>query len=310
VKLLDQVVQAASTLDLRDPTGRYQAPGAGEIAPRLRASPIRFVADERVSACCASLIGTDRGMLAGENEFLRVPAPLFWLEWSDGIGRDDVSGARTGLLVEADTSGRAGRITTVWEQKVGEPVIAQMLAEFDLDAPALADRGGNCAYSLMAGTHPLAPHLLLHIQPGWRSYFARHDECATHHAVTAIAANILPGIEFLLVFSALLAERACLRPRATDLLRLNRQRSRHGRAALLDHVEVALDLTPEPAAMGPGAGTREAARLHAVRGHLVSRGGQTFWRRSHLRGDPLRPGPVRTVQVARTGNPLAAAVRR
>ena len=300
VKLLDQVVQARLPMEVEDPTGRYCLPGAGEHAASLARCATRYVAEETVARYCASLVQTDAGMLVGDNDFLRVPAPELWLEWQALPLQDEMSGARTGLLIEADASGRRGAVTTFWEQREGEPVVAQMTVQFDLDDAALHETAPTGAFMVRADEHPLALHLMFFLRPEWCRYFDRQQSDAVLTAAAAIAANILPGLEMLFTFSALLAERTCLTERAIDLSRLNRQRARRGGPALLDHVEVRLDLAMESsrAVAGKGIG-REAARLHAVRGHLVHRGDRTFWRRSHLRGDATRTGFTRTVHVTR-----------
>jgi len=41
---------------------------------------------------------------------------------------------------------------------------------------------------------------------------------------------------------------------------------------------------------------RPTPRLHFVRGYIVRRSGQTFWRTSHLRGDAAKPVISRTIR--------------
>ena len=300
VKLLDQVTQARRPVEIEDETGRYRLRGAGNDAAQLAACPVRFVADLAVATYCSALLDTDRGMLCADNEFLRVPAPTFWLEWTTRAIAGVPGGGRTGLLVEANDTGRAGTVATYWEQRDDEPVAAQMTISFDLDDRRLYLQATGDTYALQPGSHPLWQHLLFRFEPDWRDHFHRHGQAAVLTAAASIIAGIVPGLEMLLAFSALLAERTCLSRRQVDCSRLNRQRRRNGRLELLDHVEVRLDLTSNPA---PGRtvalGERHAARLHCVRGHMVHRAGHTFWRRSHLRGDPSQPVRPRNVSVTR-----------
>jgi hypothetical protein len=300
LKLLDQVVQAKLPLDIEDASGRYQLPGAGELADSVKSCPTRFVADANVVAYCGSLLTTDRGMLEGRNEFLRLPAEALWLEWPSEVSEDPTSGSRTGVLVSAGRAGRSGQMITIWEQADGEPVAGQMTASFDLDDDLYYQSASNGACALRPGSHPLAPHLIFEVRPEWERHFNQSPNEEVVEAASRIIATIMRGVEFLFVFSALLAERACLRNDEVDLSRLNRQRIRKGKIPLLNHVEVRLDLALEPSRGSSGlGGDREPARLHSVRGHMVTRAGRTFWRRSHLRGDPSRAGWVRTVYITR-----------
>jgi hypothetical protein len=300
MRLLDQVAQARLALDIEDATGRYQMPAVGALADALTACPTRFIADPNVAAYCGALLATDRAMLTGQNDFLRVPASSFWLEWPCGPLEEGPSGSRTGLLVQAGEDGRTGRVTTIWEQPQGEPAAGQMTVTFDLNQDVLHRDAPAGACALRPGSHPLAPHLLFELRPEWRRHFTSCSDEDAFCAAGSIAESILPGIEFLLVFSALLAERACLRRDEIDLTRLNRQRLRTGKALLLNHAEVRLDLSAEVRGQAHElSSSRESARLHSVRGHMVQRAGHTFWRRSHFRGDPSRTGWLRTVHVLR-----------
>jgi hypothetical protein len=301
LKLLDQVAQARSVLDIEDDTGRYLLPGAGAVLGALASCPTRFVADANVASYCRRLLETDRGMLVGRNEFLRLPTSRLWLEWPCEPSDDAIAGSRTGVFVAAGEDGRSGRLTTVWEQKVGEPVVAQMIASFDLDDDAMCQKARSGTWALRPGSHPLASHLAFELSPEWERHFSCLSDEAARRAASEIVANLLPGLEFVFAFCALLAERTCLSRHEIDLSRLNRQRQRKGNPALLNHMEVRLDISPgEGARSREAGGEREPARLHAVRGHMVHRSGHIFWRRSHLRGDASRSGWTRTVHVTRS----------
>lgn len=300
MKLLDQVVQAASAIDIEDGTGRYLLPGAGQFSTTIDACQTRFIVDANVESYCRSLLRTERGMLIPRNEFLRLPTSAFWLEWPCEPSADAMSGSRSGVLVEACDRGRSGRLTTFWEQKTGEPVVAQMIAGFDLDDEAMAADAPGGTWALRPGSHPLAANLTFAVAPGWQRHMDSLPPAAARSAAGQIIANVLPGLEFAFAFSALLAERTCLNKRDVDLTRLNRQRRRKGKPPLLDHIEVRLELsTGQSAQAWETSGDREPARLHTVRGHMVNRLGRTFWRRSHLRGEPSRSGWTRTVHVTR-----------
>jgi hypothetical protein len=105
----------------------------------------------------------------------------------------------------------------------------------------------------------------------------------------------------LLAFVLLLATRTGLPQSRSDFDRLNRARLKTGKKPLLDHIEVRAPLLPEYFSQPPAErrGTRFGPRLHHVRGHLVRRGSQLFWRVPHLRGS-ARAGFVRTRTVVWT----------
>lgn len=104
--------------------------------------------------------------------------------------------------------------------------------------------------------------------------------------------TIALDVPLLLTFCLLLNARTGLPQREPDLERLNRARCRRGKPPLLAHIEARSPLLPElRVARSAAAGTRQSPRLHQVRGHLVRRGNQLFWRVPHLRGS-ARAGTV------------------
>jgi hypothetical protein len=136
----------------------------------------------------------------------------------------------------------------------------------------------------------------------WESYYAAaaltagEREALWAHALGTIAIDI----PVLLAFFLLLSTRSGLPQRPQDFERLNRTRLRAGKCALLDHIDVSAPLFTayrRDDAQGEGTG-RRGPRLHHVRGHLVRRGSQLFWRVPHLRGS-ARQGAVlsRTVTL-------------
>jgi hypothetical protein len=89
--------------------------------------------------------------------------------------------------------------------------------------------------------------------------------------------------------------------RPSDFERLNRARQKAGKTALLDHIYIRAPLLPEYAEQQrlDQLSTRRGPRLHHVRGHLVRRDHQLFWRVPHLRGN-ARAGRVQTRTVVWT----------
>jgi hypothetical protein len=70
---------------------------------------------------------------------------------------------------------------------------------------------------------------------------------------------------------------------------------------LLEYIDVSAPILPGYArwASDETGGVRKSPRLHHVRGHLVRRGSQLFWRVPHLRGS-VGLGAVRTRTVTWT----------
>jgi hypothetical protein len=113
--------------------------------------------------------------------------------------------------------------------------------------------------------------------------------------------TIAMDIPILLTFFLLLATR-CGKPlRAQTLERLNRRRLHGGKAPLLEYIDVRAPVLPEyrDGPRGDTRTTRLGPRLHHVRGHLVRRGSEIFWRVPHLRGG-ARSGIVRARTVTWT----------
>jgi hypothetical protein len=137
----------------------------------------------------------------------------------------------------------------------------------------------------------------------WAEYYAnaaltpQQREAVARHALGTIAIEI----PVILAFFLLLATRPGLPRRPLMLERLNRARSKSGKPPLLAHMEVFAPLIPEyaPSLAAGAAIERRPRRLHHVRGHLVRRGSQLFWRVPHLRGT-ARAGVVRTRTVTWT----------
>jgi hypothetical protein len=137
----------------------------------------------------------------------------------------------------------------------------------------------------------------------WAEYYGSaalshlENEAVTRHVLGTIAIDI----PLLLAFLLLLASRTSLPRHLQSFERLNRARRKCGRAPLLDHIEVRAPVLPEyvPCGRSDPHSTRQSPRLHHVRGHLVRRGSNLFWRVPHLRGS-ARSGVVRTRTVTWT----------
>jgi hypothetical protein len=192
---------------------------------------------------------------------------------------------------------------------------SSMEAYFDFDTregdgPAVFDRQQRPSICVSDNTVEKADILRrcfrFWFERSWQDYYdgaqltSVQAAALSHHALGTIAIDI----PVVLAFFLLLATRPSLPRRPLMLERLNRARCKSGKARLLDQIEVFSPLLPEyrPPNGDSSGTTRRASRLHHVRGHLVRRGSQIFWRVPHLRGS-ARSGVIRKRTVTWTIDP-------
>jgi hypothetical protein len=257
---------------------------------------------------------------------MRIPAESLWIEWCcqpwqhelslHGFSIDDITPAsshRRGVLLNASADGRRGALRTFWSGESQDDVLASSVeAYFDLDTPdgEEPEPWPGCDASLLrvcdrqqGGGDILNRCFRFHYEPSWADYYRKtvlsSDQRAAiwRHALGTIALDV----PVLLAFLLLLGTRGGLpqSPRSFD--RLNRSRLKAGKAPLLEHIDVRAPLLPDYCSArgtehGPG---RRSPRLHHVRGHLVRRGTELFWRVPHLRGS-ARQGALRSRTVTWT----------
>lgn len=306
MRLLDSVIQAAGPVIVDLPgSGRYLLPGASARAGALAECPERYVLGEDVRATCSEIIRRWPALLDPADPHLRIGSGRLWIEWSqpDAAVVAAPTPQACGLLATVDASGRSGRIESFWLDPQHGVDRGQGQIEFDLDQP-LARRVDNRRTFALPAAGPLAalaPHALLRVDPGWLDYFQApaNAQMPLRTAVAHCMRMVWRDLPMLLAFSRLLAARPDFRHNAVSRERLNAARARQGRPALLDHVELSLQIgAPAVDAARIGGGRRDA-RLHLVRGHVVNRGGRLFWRSAHLRGRAdLSPIRSRTATVS------------
>ena len=151
----------------------------------------------------------------------------------------------------------------------------------------------SCGVAFVSATSALGRAIMQQAQ-----FSASQADSIARHALGTIAIDIPVILAFLL----LLATRPGLPRRSLMLERLNQARMKSGKTRLLDHIEVSSPLLPEyrsAAGESLAGNPRRGPRLHHVRGHLVRRGSQLFWRVPHLRGS-ARAGIVRSRTVTWT----------
>jgi len=330
MRLADRIAQCRTPFivqNTRDGT-LTRLSGAAAFANEILECPTRYVLCDDLTRLCAALAYSKGTTTLACADLLRVPAQRVWIEWCDAPWLAELTrygfktdaglslGGRRGALIHSCATGRRGLIRSFWATGNTDLdlLASSMEAYFDFDtpegeAPAAPDVSNRPSISVVdhgAGEADILRRCFrFRYERSWAEYYqnaalsAGQREAVARHALGTIAIEIPVMLTFLL----LLSTRPGLPRRPLMLERLNRARSRSGKAPLLAHMEVFAPLIPEyRSAVGAGSGLeRRPPRLHHVRGHLVRRGSQLFWRVPHLRGSS-RAGVVRTRTVTWTLN--------
>jgi hypothetical protein len=322
MRLADRVAQCRTPfIVVCNSTGeRTRLSGASDCANDVAACPIRYVLSDELTRLCAALAFSKGAQTLACTDLIRVPAQRLWVEWTHAPWRDelqrygfpsgDSSGecGRRGALLNASSDGRRGSVRTFWCMGNEElDVFASPLeAKFDFDATEIDRHLDSTAGAIRViddHSHKgsaLGTCFSFDFEKTWADYYYRYHLAATaqqqleRHSLGTIALDI----PVLLAFFLMLNTRSGLPQRRSQLERLNRSRHRSGKAPLLEHVEV-----HAPFACGhifPAKDSHESGRrrprLHHVRGHLVRRRNELFWRVPHLRGH-ASSGVVKTRTV-------------
>ena len=302
--------------------------GAAAFANEIFACPTRYVLCDDLTRLCAALAYSKGTTTLACADLLHVPAERVWIEWCDAPWLAELSrygfnvdanlsvGGRRGALIQSCATGRRGLVRSFWATgNTDMDVLASsMEAYFDFDtpegeAPAAPDASNRPSIGVfdhgVGEADILRRCFRFRYERSWAEYYDQaalspiQRAAVARHALGTIAIEIPVMLTFLL----LLSTRPGLPRRPLMLERLNRARSKSGKTPLLAHMEVFAPLIPEyrpPGTTSPGL-ERRPPRLHHVRGHLVRRGSQLFWRVPHLRGSG-RAGVVRTRTVTWTLN--------
>ncbi len=330
VKLADRIAQCRTPFVIAcRASGRTRAlNNAAECAHEVRCVPLRFVLSDDLTRLCTALAYSRGARALACADLIRVPAQSVWIEWPcrpwqhelslHAISVDDPAhspGHRRGALFHGSKDGRRGTLRTFWSGEVEGDVLASSIeAYFDLDTPQGEEPEPPAGWSVSANrlfdpAHRSADVLgrcfRFRYEPSWGQYYGEaglnpeQRAAIWRHALGTIALDI----PVLCAFFLLLGTRAGLPQSPQSFERLNRSRVKAGKAPLLAHVDVRAPLLPHQCGgerEDEGAMTgRRGPRLHHVRGHLVRRGGELFWRVPHLRGN-ARFGTVRTRTVTWT----------
>ena len=328
VNLLDKVAQCRAPFLVQDRTsGRITVlNNAAECADRVTGCRVRYVLGDDLAQLCADLAYSKGARTVACVDLLHVPAETLWVEWCNEpwqnalrrYGFPLVDGGcqwvgRRGALIQASLDGRRGLVRTFWTGDPEQDVLASSIeAFFDFDTlegeePEPPDRQAGQTIQVYDGARPdddvLARCFRFRYERTWSDYYAqaglstKQSEAIWRQSLGTIATDV----PMLLTFFLLLASRGGLPRRPQTLERLNRARRKAGKPTLLDHVEVRAPLLPEyqETSRPHDHSARRGPRLHHVRGHLVRRGSQLFWRVPHLRGS-ARFGVIRARTVVWT----------
>jgi hypothetical protein len=283
----------------------------------------RYVLSDELTCLCTALAYSKGASTLACADLLHVPAERVWVEWAEAPWRNELArygfknpvdaarSGRRGVFIQSTPHGRHGLLRTFWASADSELDVlsSSMEAYFDFDTregedPAVFDRqhrSSTCVSDNAAGKADILRRCFrFRFERSWQEYYQRAQltrvqaTALSHHALGTIAIDI----PVILAFFLLLATRPGLPRRPLMLERLNRARYKSGKARLLDQIEVLAPLLPEYRLSNGDSSsvTRRASRLHHVRGHLVRRGSQIFWRVPHLRGS-ARSGVIRTRTV-------------
>jgi hypothetical protein len=327
VHLIDGVTQCHTPFVVQNRTsGKVTAlNNTADCARTIARCPLRYLLSDELTRLCAQLAYSKGAGTVACADLLHAPAETLWVEWCSRPWRAALEQfgfplaqahaqwmGRRGAWIRSSRDGRRGLVRTFWNAH-GEDVLASSAeAYFDFDTPAgeapepLDGREGY-AGRVFDGERPgddiLGRCFRFRYEASWSEYYAAAGLSgeASFALWRHVVATIALDIPMLLTFFLLLATRNGLPQRVETFARLNRQRVRSGKAPLLEHIEVHAPLLPayREGPRGEPRTTRMGPRLHHVRGHLVRRGSQIFWRLPHLRGS-ARSGVVRERTVTWT----------
>ena len=330
MRLADQISQCRTPFIVENTINKRQMRliGAADFSSAVIACPTRYILSDNLVGLCTALAYSKGARTLACADLLHVPAERVWIEWCKAPWINELerygfrpspqyakATGRRGAFIQSSPQGRRGLIKTFWASGVSEldVMASSMEAYFDFDTedgmdPVAPDGQNRLAISVFdraAGNADILRRCLrFRYERSWQAYYeqAQLSSAQEHSIARQALGTIAIDIPVILAFLLLLATRPGLPRRPLMLERLNQARMKAGKAPLLDHIEVSSPLLPE---YRPSGGEsmrghlRRGPRLHHVRGHLVRRGSQLFWRVPHLRGN-ARSGIVRTRTVTWT----------
>lgn len=308
MRLLDLIAQslpwqsdANSAKPFRDPH---------EYAKELRTCPLRLVLADDFTRCSTAIAYSEGDRLSGCLDLVRIPNEQVWVEWAEAPRLDTLSvmlgekigstvpEERSGVLIRADASGRAGSIRSFWSTAGEKAHCASLIADFDLDFPvrrwtSVVEVFKGAPAALTVSEEPAFDSLLSHIRfrfdPAWLKHYRAEELSGAEQAAVLCAA--LGAVAFVvpMLFAAflLLAAEGGAQQRAMNGGRVTRVDRRAGAGERLSHVEISAPVEDVPPVV---------LGNHTSRGHLTRHGRKVLWHSPPLRvNDP--PGDFRSRMV-------------
>src|SRR5271155_617813 len=259
--------------------------GATAFSKDIERCATRYLLSDELTSLCTALAYSKGASTLACADLLHVPAERVWVEWTEAPWRNELSrygfknpddaarSGRRGVFIQSAPNGRHGLLRTFWANGDSELNVlpSSMESYFDFDTqegddPAVFDgqkRPSICVSDNRLGKADILRRCFrFRFERSWQDYYDRGQlnsaqaTAVTHHALGTIAIDI----PVVLAFFLLLATRPSLPRRPLVLERLNRARSKSGKARLLDQIEVFMPLLPEynPSDAGPPALNRRA----------------------------------------------------
>ena len=304
MRLFDAVLSSPTHIKLVGNGRDTVLPGVGSCRARLMECHHRYALDDAAARVVAAEAFGQSRVVADAVDILRMPGESVWLEWRESpelYRNQDESATRrqVGLLIEADETLRRGEVTSFWKADNGAATMSPGRIAFDLDdAPS---SGVRIATSDQG--HPvdeLFAHATLTFDKEWLAYYSAGGFGGDASLHEAILKQVAPDLPMVASFAMLMMASDVFDRRALGLEKLNRQREKAGKPRLSDMTELSLRWSSGKSERSDGNKRAYGPRLHHVRGHLVRRRDQVFWRRPHLRGSGLPMHvPLRRVSARR-----------
>jgi len=329
MRLLDKVAQSRSPMLIVPASGTgplISATGPADFATEVAACPLRYVLADDLTRTAAELAFSEGDRLASCLDLLRIPAASLWVEWNDEVHQrvlhesgssqtrpERAAGRQVGLLVRACEGGCEGLVRTFWSDgpagTCDEVTLSPLETHVHLaDGPEGRRRADASQRSDLvrvtdaadAGVNALLDCTRFRFDDRWAHYYRTAvtapsvREGVLNESLEAVARDV----PLLLAFLLLLNARDATRSARIERRGINRKRAVAGKSPLLDHIEIRASLdsvASVPDGDGDG-GSRRPARIHHVRGHIVRRGLNVFWRSPHVRGRATL-GSIRTRTV-------------
>ena len=187
--------------------------------------------------------------LSGCLDLIHVPSQQLWLEWLEATRQSKLREVpasagtpcygvrRTGVLIAADPTGRAGTMRTFWSTQNEQVYSAALLTYFDLDRVVRPTLDVGAVFSgapfgvvipVEAALDELLSHICFRLDPAWANYYRAADlpESQQLLMLREVLGTMAFDMPMIMALFLLFAAKDGLQRQAADLQRLNRTRHR------------------------------------------------------------------------------------